>query len=90
MLIVHSYAGTPAAPAVKQLHVKDRKAKSQPGGLVGIIWVTSYLFSSAGFGVVDREAKIQGLRKFGLINVRHFLLFIKARFLTFGHRWKRI
>ncbi|CAH0021134.1 unnamed protein product [Clonostachys rhizophaga] len=75
VLVVHSYAGTPAIPAVKQLHVKDRKAKGQLGGLVGIIWVTSYLFSSAGFGVVDREAKIQGLRKFGLINLEEDLVY---------------
>lgn len=90
VLVVHSYAGTPAAPAIKQLHVKDRKAKGQPGGLVGIIWVTSYLFSSAGFGVVEREAKLQGLARFGSINVRYFPLSLSPRkMLTFGHRRKR-
>ncbi|VUC24297.1 unnamed protein product [Clonostachys rosea] len=75
VLVAHSYAGTPAAPAIKQLHVNDRKAKGLPGGLVGIIWVTSYLFSSAGFGVVEREAKIQGLGTFGSINVEEDLIY---------------
>ncbi|CAG9981969.1 unnamed protein product [Clonostachys byssicola] len=75
VLVVHSYAGTPAAPAIKQLHVKDRKAKGQPGGLVGIIWVTSYLFSSAGFGVVEREAKLEGLARFGSINAEEDFIY---------------